>query len=127
MGSPVRFVYTISLCIEQSWVVCTHQERAFVRTSIINPTIPFVNVVLVHLASSALPYRRAPPTWLKTSPADVVDHISKLARKGLTPSQIGVTLRDSHGIPQVRFVTGNKILRILKAQGRSLVRKTSSS
>ncbi|KAF7763696.1 hypothetical protein Agabi119p4_8233 [Agaricus bisporus var. burnettii] len=36
---------------------------------------------------------------------------------GLTPSQIGVTLRDSHGIPQVRFVTGNKILRILKSQG----------
>ena len=46
----------------------------------------------------------------------------KLARKGLTPSQIGVTLRDSHGIPQVRFVTGNKILRILKSQGQSLIR-----
>ena len=46
-----------------------------------------------------------------------MEHIIKLARKGLTPSQIGVTLRDSHGIPQVRFVTGNKILRILKTQG----------
>ncbi|KIK54615.1 hypothetical protein GYMLUDRAFT_264517 [Collybiopsis luxurians FD-317 M1] len=65
-------------------------------------------------SSSALPYRRAPPAWLKTTPEDVVDHIIKLARKGLTPSQIGVTLRDSHGIPQVRFVTGNKILRVLK-------------
>lgn len=69
------------------------------------------------VASSALPYRRAPPTWLKTTPDDVVEHICKLARKGLTPSQIGVTLRDSHGIPQVRFVTGNKILRILKSNG----------
>jgi small subunit ribosomal protein S13e len=47
----------------------------------------------------------------------VVEHIIKLARTGLTPSQIGVTLRDSHGVPQVRFVTGNKILRILKAEG----------
>ena len=46
-----------------------------------------------------------------------MEHIIKLARKGLTPSQIGVTLRDSHGIPQVRFVTGNKILRILKTNG----------
>ena len=46
-----------------------------------------------------------------------MDQIAKLARKGLTPSQIGVTLRDSHGIPQVRFVTGNKILRILKSNG----------
>ncbi|KAH7096804.1 ribosomal S13/S15 N-terminal domain-containing protein [Auriculariales sp. MPI-PUGE-AT-0066] len=69
------------------------------------------------ISSSALPYRRAPPTWLKTQPADVVDMIAKLARKGLTPSQIGVQLRDSQGIPQVRFLTGNKILRILKGQG----------
>jgi hypothetical protein len=73
-----------------------------------------------HLASSALPYRRAPPHWLKTTPEDVVEHIVKLARKGLTPSQIGVVLRDSHGIPQVRFVTGNKILRILKTEGAFL-------
>lgn len=26
-------------------------------------------------------------------------------------------LRDSHGVAQVRFVTGNKILRILKSKG----------
>ncbi|KAI6027045.1 ribosomal S13/S15 N-terminal domain-containing protein [Pisolithus marmoratus] len=69
------------------------------------------------ISSSALPYRRTPPSWLKTTPDEVVEHIVKLARKGLTPSQIGVTLRDSHGIPQVRFVTGNKILRILKTHG----------
>lgn len=30
---------------------------------------------------------------------------------------LGVILRDSHGVAQVRFVTGNKILRILKAKG----------
>lgn len=35
----------------------------------------------------------------------------------LTPSQIGVILRDSHGIAQVKSVTGSKILRILKAHG----------
>ncbi|KAJ3336291.1 ribosomal 40S subunit protein S13 [Gonapodya sp. JEL0774] len=69
------------------------------------------------ISSSALPYRRTPPTWLKTSPEEVVDQIVKLAKKGATPSQIGVTLRDSQGIAQVRFVTGNKILRILRTQG----------
>ncbi|KAG1725068.1 ribosomal S13/S15 N-terminal domain-containing protein [Suillus paluster] len=52
------------------------------------------------ISSSALPYKRSPPSWLKTTPDEVVEHIMKLARKGLTPSQIGVTLRDSHGIPQ---------------------------
>jgi len=48
---------------------------------------------------------------------DICDHICKLAKKGLTPSQIGVTLRDSFGIPQVSNVTGSKILRILKTNG----------
>ena len=45
------------------------------------------------------------------------DQVTKLAKKGLTPSQIGVILRDSHGIAQVSHVTGSKILRILKKQG----------
>ena len=67
------------------------------------------------ISNSALPYRRTPPSWLKISSGEVVDHVVKLARKGLTPSQIGIILRDSHGIPQVKNVTGNKVLRILKA------------
>jgi small subunit ribosomal protein S13e len=54
---------------------------------------------------------------LKLTPDSVKEQIYKLAKKGLTPSQIGVILRDSHGVGQVRFVTGNKILRILKVKG----------
>merc|ERR1719181_2606563 len=50
-------------------------------------------------------------------PEEVQAHICKLAKKGLTPSQIGVTLRDSFGVPQVKNVTGSKILRILKIHG----------
>jgi len=94
------------------------------------------------ISASALPYSRNPPSWLKTTPDQVVDQICKLAKKGATPSQIGVILRDSHGIAQVRVVTGtcsllglvaassrksrvanptgstgNKILRILKSNG----------
>lgn len=69
------------------------------------------------ISKSSLPYKRNPPTWLKTSADEVTDQICKLAKKGLVPSQIGVYLRDSQGITQVRSVTGNKILRILKAKG----------
>lgn len=58
------------------------------------------------ISASAVPYSRAPPAWLKTTPEQVVEQISKLARKGATPSQIGVILRDSHGIAQVKVVTG---------------------
>ena len=45
--------------------------------------------------------------------------IKKLAKKGLTPSQIGVLLRDSNGIAAVKSVTGSKILRLLKKEGES--------
>merc|ERR1719217_1248704 len=69
------------------------------------------------ISASAIPYKRRALSWLKMKSEDVGDHICKLAKKGLTPSQIGVTLRDSFGVPQVRTVTGNKILRILKVAG----------
>ena len=32
----------------------------------------------------------------------------------------GVILRDSHGVAQVKLITGNKILRILKSKGKSI-------
>ncbi|KAI7535702.1 hypothetical protein KC343_g18575, partial [Hortaea werneckii] len=41
------------------------------------------------ISDSAIPYSRTPPAWLKTTPDQVVDQICKLARKGVTPSQIG--------------------------------------
>ncbi|EHL03641.1 putative 40S ribosomal protein S13 [Glarea lozoyensis 74030] len=73
------------------------------------------------ISASAIPYSRTPPAWLKTTPEQVVDQICKLAKKGATPSQIGVVLRDSHGIAQVKVVTGNKILRILKSNAPKAV------
>ncbi|KAG1675654.1 hypothetical protein FOA52_002363 [Chlamydomonas sp. UWO 241] len=69
------------------------------------------------ISGSAKPYKRSAATWVKTTPAEVVEQITKLARKGMTPSQIGVTLRDSQGIPMVGSVTGSKILRILRSKG----------
>lgn len=69
------------------------------------------------IAKSALPYKRTPASWLKTTASLVEDHVCKLAKKGYTPSLIGNTLRDSHGIAQVKSITGSKILRLLKKNG----------
>jgi small subunit ribosomal protein S13e len=69
------------------------------------------------MSGSALPYKRTPPSWLKVSAEEVAEHICKLSKKGLTPSQIGVILRDQHGVGQVKNVTGTKVARILKANG----------
>ena len=48
-------------------------------------------------------FLRSVPQWLKITSDEVKDQIFKLAKKGLTPSQIGVILRDSHGVAQVPF------------------------
>ena len=48
---------------------------------------------------------------------EVENSVCRLAKKGLTPSQIGVLLRDQKGIGQVKNVTGSKILRLLKKNG----------
>ncbi|KAF7121712.1 hypothetical protein CNMCM5793_009264 [Aspergillus hiratsukae] len=64
------------------------------------------------ISASAIPYSRSAPAWLKTTPDQVVDQICKLARKGATPSQIGVVLRDSHGVAQVKVVTDPPYLEV---------------
>ncbi len=40
--------------------------------------------------------------------------VIKLRREGMEPSKIGLTLRDSYGIPSVRIITGKKIVQVLK-------------
>jgi hypothetical protein len=52
----------------------------------------------------------------------VEEMITKAAKKGQMPSQIGVLLRDQHGIPLVKSVTGSKI----PASSRHMVRIRSS-
>lgn len=69
------------------------------------------------ISSSAHPYSRNPPAWSRQSAANVVSLILKFAKKGHTPSQIGVILRDLHAIPLSKTITNTKILRILRANG----------
>ena len=73
------------------------------------------------ISASCLPYKRTAPSWCKSTAEEVEASVCRLAKKGLTPSQIGVMLRDQKGIGQVKAVTGSKILRILKKNGRCCV------
>ncbi|PPD87080.1 hypothetical protein GOBAR_DD15985 [Gossypium barbadense] len=96
------------------------EREAAVKLETLPPWVllhDFIVLCSKGISASALPYKRTPPSWLKISSQDVEENICKFAKKGLTPSQIGVILRDSHGIAQVKSVTGSKILRILKAHG----------
>ena len=69
------------------------------------------------ISRRCLPYRKTPPSWVQVSGADLTEQIVKMAKRGSSPSQIGVILRDQYGVPQVNHITGQKILRILKVAG----------
>ncbi len=63
------------------------------------------------------PIRTTPPAWVKYKPEEVERLVVKLAKEGKPPSMIGIILRDQYGIPDVKQITGKKILKILKENG----------
>lgn len=65
---------------------------------------------------STRPARAGPPRWLRLdmSPSDIELLVVELAKKGYTPSMIGIILRDQYGIPLVKQVTGKKLTQILE-------------
>ena len=54
------------------------------------------------------------PKWLKFKKDDVEKLVVELARKGYSSSMIGLILRDSYGIPDVKTITGKTISQIMK-------------
>jgi small subunit ribosomal protein S15 len=59
------------------------------------------------------PSSKTAPTWVGLDAAAVKTTILKLAKEGLTPSRIGVALRDDYGVPLVKPVVGKSIGEIL--------------
>ena len=65
-------------------------------------------------AGSTKPSKLSKPLWIKYKKEEIEAIISKLAKEGKSSSQIGLYLRDTYGIPNVKLVTGNKLNKILK-------------
>jgi len=68
---------------------------------------------------STRPVKRVAPVWVKQSPEEVEALVARYAKDGLTPSQIGVKLRDQYAIPLVQMVTGKTMSAILDESGAS--------
>lgn len=62
---------------------------------------------------STRPASPSPPTWLDMTPGDVSSLVISLSKKGLSPSEIGLDLRDHHAIPLVKPITGKTITQLL--------------
>ncbi len=68
-------------------------------------------------SGSKRPISKIPPPWLTVSPDEVEALVVKYAKSGVPPSQIGVILRDQHGIPLVKPIVGKRVLQILRNNG----------
>jgi small subunit ribosomal protein S15 len=65
-------------------------------------------------SGSKKPIKKSKRTWVKYSAKEVEQLIIKLAKQGYTSSKIGLVLRDTYGIPDVKSVTKKKINKILE-------------
>lgn len=57
------------------------------------------------------------PDWVPFDAKRVEEIIIDLAKRGMSPSMIGLVLRDQYGIPDVKLLTGKKITEILEKHG----------
>lgn len=60
---------------------------------------------------------RSVASWVTMSKDEIVSLIVKMAKDGLTPSEIGIKLRDEYGIPLVKPIVGKSITDVLEENG----------
>lgn len=65
-------------------------------------------------AGSKRPLSRGRRSWISYKPKEIELLVVKLAKDGKTPSQIGMFLRDTYGIPDVKYLVKKSVLQILK-------------
>lgn len=65
-------------------------------------------------SGSTKPSKKVAPSWAERTDKEIESLIIKLKKEGKTSSQIGMILRDSYGVPDVKVVTGKKVTEILE-------------
>tara|TARA_Y100000310_G_scaffold323770_1_gene384653 strand:- start:338 stop:856 length:519 start_codon:yes stop_codon:yes gene_type:complete len=65
-------------------------------------------------SGSTKPSKKTKPLWTRHKSAEIELIVVKLGKDGQTASQIGMALRDSYGIPDVKVVTKKSVSEILK-------------
>jgi small subunit ribosomal protein S15 len=60
------------------------------------------------------PVTKRSPAWCRYTAEEVEALVIRLAKEGHPPSKIGIILRDQHGIPLTKPVTGKSVSQILK-------------
>lgn len=71
-------------------------------------------------SKSTRPSKKEKKSWQRYSVKEAEQLVVKLAKQGNSPSVVGIILRDSYGIPDVRLLTKKKITKIFEENGIKL-------
>lgn len=66
------------------------------------------------VSGSKKPLVMKKPVWVDKKPKEIELVIAKLAKEGNSSSKIGIILRDSYGIPDVKILLGKSISKVLE-------------
>ena len=65
-------------------------------------------------SGSYKPLESEVPKWVDKKPKEVEALVKKFGKQGMSSALIGLTLRDSYGIPSIKTLTGKSVTQILK-------------
>jgi small subunit ribosomal protein S15 len=65
-------------------------------------------------SKSTKPSKKKKKIWVRYSSKEVESLILKMAKSGKSTSEIGLILRDSYGIPDVKIITKERMTKILE-------------
>ena len=68
-------------------------------------------------SGSTKPHTSEVPVWSASDKAEIEELIVNLAKEGHSTAMIGTILRDSHAVPNVRLVTGERVSETLARNG----------
>ena len=68
-------------------------------------------------SGSTKPHNDSAPEWSNSDKKEVEEIIMQLSKEGHTTAIIGTILRDKHGVPDARLVTGERISQTLSRLG----------
>ncbi len=67
-------------------------------------------------AKSRKAFNKPAPSWVKLSKEEISALVAKLATEGKRESEIGQILRDQHGIPSAKALTGRTVSQMLAGE-----------
>ena len=68
-------------------------------------------------SGSTRPVSKVTPSWVSYTQEEVEQLVIELAKRGFSPSMIGIILRDQYGIPLVKPILGKSITEVLQEHG----------